>query len=102
MTGPVGDDRLQRRRLPERAEHAVGDLLDAALDAGADVVRLADAAVAEHQLDRAAVVEDVDPLAPVLRRRVQRERLVVERVGREQRDDLLGELVRARSCWRSS
>ena len=50
---------------------------------------------ASDQVDRAAVVEHVEPLAPVLRRRVQRERLVVERARREQRHDLLGELVRA-------
>ena len=48
----------------------------------------------EHEVDRRAVVEHVQPLALVLRRRVHRQRLVVERVRREERDDLLGELER--------
>ena len=43
--------------LAEAAEHGVGDLLDAALDAGADVVGLADAPALEHDVDGAAVVE---------------------------------------------
>ena len=82
VAGPVGDDRLQRLRLAGQLEDGVGDLLDRLLDARADVVRLADAAALEHELDRAAVVVDVQPLAPVLRRRVQRQLEIVERVRR--------------------
>ena len=48
----------------------------------------------EHELDRAAVVADVQPLALVLRRRVHRQRPVVERVRDEERDHLLRELER--------
>src|SRR3954447_3927068 len=43
VAGPVGHDHLQRLGFAERREHAVGDLLDAAFHAGADVIRLADA-----------------------------------------------------------
>ena len=75
---PVGDDRLERLRLAGQLEDEVRDLLDRLLDARADVVRLADAPALEHELDRAAVVVDVEPLAPVLRRRVQRQLLVVD------------------------
>ena len=92
---PVGDDRLQRLRLVRQLEHGVGDLVDRLLDARADVVRLADSPVCEHELDRTAVVEHVQPLAPVLRRGVERQRVVVERVRDEERDHLLGELERA-------
>ena len=42
VAGPVGNDLLQRRGLAGRREHRVGDLLDARLDAAADVVGLAD------------------------------------------------------------
>ena len=94
MSGPVLDDLLERVRLSEGCQHRVGDLLDRLLDAGADVVRLADSSVLQHELDRAAMVEDVQPLPLVLRRRVERQRLVVECVRCEQRDHLLGKLVR--------
>ena len=92
MAGAVGDDRLERRRLAGELEDVVGDLLDRALDARADVVGLALTPALEHDLDRPAVVEDVEPLAPVLRRRVERQVAVFERVRHEQRDHLLGEL----------
>ena len=95
MAGTIRHDGLQRGRLPERVEHEVGDLVDRRLPPAPDVVRLAVAAVEHDRFDRPAVIEDVQPLAFVVRRRVQRKRLVVERARREVRDDLLGELVRA-------
>ena len=58
MAGAVGHDRLQRRRLAELPEHRVGDLLDAALDAGPDVVGLADPPALEDHVDRPAVVDE--------------------------------------------
>src|SRR5205085_3787025 len=79
VAGPVGHDRLQRLRLAGQLEHGVGDLRDRLLDAAADVVRLADAAALQDELDRAAVVAHVQPLALVLRRRVQRQVEIVER-----------------------
>src|SRR5258705_478955 len=59
----------------------------------ADVVDLALPAPAEHQIDRRAVVEHVEPVAHVLAVAVERQRLVLERVGDEERDDLLRVLV---------
>ena len=67
-----------------------GDLV-----AGADVVDLADRALAQHQVDAGAVVLDVAPVADVQAVAVERDLLAVEQVGDEQRDDLLGELVGA-------
>src|SRR6266403_96677 len=90
----IGDDRLQAVRLSGEVEHRIGDLDDRLLDAAADVVRLADAATLEHEIDRAAVVADVEPLALVRRRRIQRQLDLVERVRDEERNDLLGELDR--------
>src|SRR5437879_6641299 len=93
MAGPVGDDRLQRRGLARQLEHEVGDLLNRTLDAGPDVVRLALAALLENEVDRATVIVDVQPLASVLRRRVERQLAVVERVREEERNHLLRELI---------
>ena len=93
VAGPVGDDRLQVGGLPELGEHRVRDLLDALLDARAHVVRLAHAAPLEHRLDGGAVVEGVDPFAPVLGGRVHLQRLVVEGARHEDREHLLGELI---------
>src|SRR5207253_182858 len=47
VAGAVGDVALQARRAVEEGEDVVGDLLDAPLDAAADVVELADAAPAQ-------------------------------------------------------
>src|SRR4051812_997678 len=94
VAGAVRHDRLQARRLSRELEHRVCDLLDRLLDAGADVVRVTFAPSFEDELDRAAVVAHVQPLALVLRRRVERQLAIVERVRDEQRNDLLRELKR--------
>ena len=90
---PVGDDLLERRRPSGGIEDGVGDLLDARLHTASHVVGLPHLAVAENQIDGTAVIVDVQPLPPVLGGGVERQGLVVEGLGREQRDDLLGELV---------
>src|SRR5437763_5962273 len=94
VPGPVRDDRLQARRLAGQLEHAVCNLLDALLDARPDVVGLTHGAGLEDELDRAAVVKGVEPFTAVLGRGIQRERQIVERVGDEERNHLLRELVR--------
>ena len=48
----------------------------------------------QHEVDRGGVVADVQPLAPLEAVAVQRQGSVVERVGHEQRDELLGMVVR--------
>ena len=68
------------------------DVLD--LVAAADVVDLAGLALVDQQVDAAAVVLDVQPVALVLAVAVERHRDVVDQVGDEERDDLLGKLVR--------
>src|SRR5215218_275682 len=79
VPGSVGDDRLQVCGLPELGEDAVRDLLDALLNSRTNVVRLSDSAPLEHGVDRSAMVEGVDPLAPILGRLVHLKRLIVER-----------------------
>src|SRR5207248_9407969 len=63
------------------------------LVAAAHVVRPALGAFGDDGVDGAAVVHDVQPLAPMGGRPVGRQGPVVECIGGEQRDDLLGELV---------
>ena len=94
MARPVRDDRLQGHGLARELEHGVRDLLDRPLVSRADVVRLPLAAVLQDELDGATVVVDVEPLAAVSARGVERELEVVERVRDEERDQLLGELAR--------
>ena len=59
----------------------------------ADVVGLARLTLVDEQVDRPAVVVDVQPIADVEAVAVQRQRLPIDRIGDEQRNDLLGELV---------
>jgi hypothetical protein len=51
------------------------------------------AALGQHQVDPAAVVVDVQPVADVQPLAVERHLQAVHQVRDEQRDDLLGELV---------
>ncbi len=93
MAGPVGHRLALRRRQPQLVEDQVCQFLDAGLHAGADVVRLADPPACEHRVDRPAVVESVNPLAPVAAGGVHGQGLPVDRPGGEQRQHLLRELV---------
>ncbi len=72
MAGSVLDDRLQALRLAEGLEDSVGDLLDRRFFAAADVIGLAEPPALDDSVDRGAVVVDVQPLALVLGRGVQR------------------------------
>ena len=65
------------------------------LGAARDVVGLAAHAVAQDEVDAGRMVRDVEPVAPLLAVAVHRQRQVVDGVGDEQRDELLGMLVRA-------
>ena len=94
VAGPVGTIVLSDRRLARAAastRSAICSML--ASSPAAHVVGLAHLAALEHGVDGPAVVDHVEPLAPVGGRRVQGQRLVVEGQGGEERDDLLGELV---------
>ena len=63
------------------------------LVAAADVVDLAVAAFLDQQVERAAVIVHVQPVADVHAVAVERHRDVVDGVGDEQRNDLLRKLV---------
>ena len=59
----------------------------------ADVVDLADSALVDDEVNRLAVVLDIEPVAHVLALSVDRQRLVRERVRNHKRNELLGEVV---------
>ena len=66
LAEPLGDERLQRRRLAEGVEHGIGDVRDRDVDAGRDVQHLARDVLerrGDHGLDRLGVVVDVEPVA---------------------------------------
>src|SRR5262245_24539673 len=93
VAGSIGHGPDERRGLAGEAEDLMRehDVLD--LVAPTDVVDLAVSATTQDEVDGRAVVEDVEPVADVAAVAVQRERLVVQRVGDEQRHHLLGILV---------
>ena len=66
MSLAIGHRLDQRQRLAERPEDPVGELDVHDVVAAADVVDLAVAAMVDQQVDRAAVVVDVQPVADVL------------------------------------
>src|SRR5664279_6644938 len=76
-------------------DDSLGDLDVLDLVAAADVVDLARPPAAKHRLDAGAVVLDVEPVANLPAVAVKRKRLSVERIGGEERNQLLGILVRA-------
>jgi hypothetical protein len=80
--------------VEERAE-GVHDLDVGLLVPAADVVDLAGLAGLQDGADGAAVVGDVEPVADLLAVAVHGQRLAGQGVGDHQRDELLGEVVRA-------
>ena len=86
MALPVRDRFNQRDRLAGQFENAVGevDVLD--LVATPDVVDLSRNALVDQQIDTAAMVVDVKPVALVLPVAVERDRDVVDQVGDEERE----------------
>ena len=90
---PVGHELDHVLAGAERGQDAAGQLQVGDLVAAADVVDGAGLAAPQHQVDGAAVVEHVQPVADVAAAAVQRHLVAVHQVGDEQRDDLLGELV---------
>src|SRR5215471_12771732 len=94
VPGAVGDRLDERRGLADELEDPVREIDVLHLIAAADVVDLARNAALDEQVDGAAVVLDVQPVALVLSVTVERHGNVVDEVGDEERDDLLGKLVR--------
>ena len=61
----------------------------------ADVVDLADSALMDDQVDGSAVILHIEPVTDIQSLAVDRQRLVIQRVGDHQRDQLLREMVGA-------
>ena len=77
------------------AEHSLGHVHVVPLAAAAEVIDFPRAAAAERCGDTAAVVADVDPVANLHAIAVDGQGNVRQGIGDEQRDQLLGKLVRA-------
>ena len=80
--------------LSGQPEHGTGHVHVVPLATAAEVVDLAGPAPAERGVDAPAVVADVDPVADLHAVAVDGQGDVGQGVGDEQRDQLLGELVR--------
>ncbi len=89
----VGHVTNEATRLAEYVEDEDRNVDVLPLVAAAEIVDLADRAFAQHEVDASTVILDVDPIAHLPTVAVKRERLVGERVGDEERDQLLGKLV---------
>lgn len=89
--GDMGDEAL---RLAERLADYLYDVDVLHLVVTADVVHLADSTLVDDQIDSTAVILNVQPVADIQTLAVNGERLVVQRVGYHQRNELLGEVVR--------
>ncbi len=81
--------------LAELLEDGLDDVDVGALIVAADVVNLADAALLQDEVDGAAVILDIEPVADVLAVAVDWQLLVGQRVDDHQRDELLREVIRA-------
>ena len=91
---PVLDLHDQRPRLAEVVEEERDDVAVGPFRRPGDVVGLARLAVTQDVVDRGGVVGDVQPFATLQAVAVERQRAVVEGVRDEQRDQLLGMVVR--------
>ena len=94
MAGPVLDVADERIVGAGELEDAGGELAVRDLLATTDVVDPAGLPLAQDQLDSGAMVFDVQPVTRLTAVAVDGQRLAVERVRDEERDDLLGILVR--------
>src|SRR6187455_1237451 len=95
MPGPVGDSAHQRPRAVDERQDACRDLPVRELARPAYVVNLADRTTIEDESDRISVIVHEEPVALLSAVAVEREWLIVEGIGDEQRYDLLRMLVRA-------
>ena len=95
MAGAVLDVLDQRLVGAGQLDHPLDHLDVLALVGAADVVGLAGAALHQHRVDAAAEVLDVEPVADLLAVAVDRQRVAVQGVEDDQRDQLLRVLARA-------
>src|SRR4051812_15209342 len=95
MAQAVRDRPDERRGSIEQCEDAVREIYVLDLVAAADVVHLAVLSALDDDVDAAAVIGDEQPVPHMLPVAVERHRQPVDRIRNEERNDLLGELVRA-------
>ena len=81
--------------LAERRNNQLNDLEIGLFVVAADIINLADAAVANDKVNCAAVVLHVQPVADILAIAVDRQRLIVQHVRDHQRNQLFREMIRA-------
>src|SRR5262249_13370123 len=102
VTRPVLDEadelgmravRRLRQLLGENGADLPPQVDVAALGAAADIVGLADSAATQHKLESASVVLDEEPVADIGAGTVDRQRLALDGVEDDERDELLGKLV---------
>ena len=95
MTGPVLHLPNQRPRLAEPLEQPGHDLTVGPLRTADDVVGLAGYPASQDEVDCGGVIRHVQPVATLETVAVERQREVVDGVGDEQGDQLLGVVIRA-------
>lgn len=84
---------FERSWFFEGCENGVGDFFDGFFDERAYVIRFTYLTLVQDYIDRASVIENVDPFAPVLAALKEGEWEVAQGVGGEERDDLFWKLV---------
>src|SRR5438105_5457201 len=94
MARAVRDDPQKRAISAGEREQALRHLDVLVLVTAADVVDLAGTALQQDELDPRAMILDEEPVAHLAAIAVERQRLAVESVRHEQRDELLRVLVR--------
>jgi hypothetical protein len=61
----------------------------------ADVVGLSDQTSCHHLVERARVIFHIEPVTDLVALAIDRQRLAIQRIEEHQRDQLLGEVIRA-------
>ncbi len=102
MTGAVGDvgDLIAvgaglGHHLVEQITDGMNDVQVLFLVMTADVVGLADGTSGDHGIERASVIFHIEPVTDLVALAIDRQRLAIERIEDDQRDQLLGEVERA-------
>ena len=93
VPGPVFDVFDQRLRLAQKVQERQREIDVLDLLVAAEVIDLAFAPLSQGRVDAPTVIENVDPIADIFAFAVNRDRLVLDQVGNEQRNDLFGKLV---------
>ncbi|MNN28749.1 hypothetical protein D3C81_1423280 [compost metagenome] len=94
MTGTVLDIRNQRFRLAQLLQNRLDDMHIRTLVVAADVVHFSQDTFMDDQINRAAMVLDVEPVPNIHPVTVHRKRSIRKCAGDHQRDQLLREVIR--------